>query len=644
MASQTRLDSPERLKRRRELRQQTVEKHRLLRRLGDEEAALVAQLAQLREESVDPTRSVGERAKQQAEAEERLAAVRDETSRTREQAAAVKLEAAGLCSLEATREPPAAEEPVLPGSPGDLLARRAMSRTNEAVHHEIGADMRAFLRRHPTGTVEEWAAQSEWASDTGGARDERGLSLRVRQGDWKRLFDVAASGSEPAGAALKQSGGSQLRPLVGRQYRCLLPTAATSELDADPADPTLSFQQLDPGVVVLCEESAESIDGRHRLRCEHGWISLVSMGGQQLLEELPPQSKFGLLQKALRSQVDIVRAEAKAMLDLESKPDQGLTSEPQPEPQPAAHEAKAVLSGLGGSFMRMLSEITEKPSSPPASSTQYDNDWRTRVPGRKPRQLPSSPLGLQKKQNPCGEGDDRDNDVEDHPPSAETSRNGVVLWRCVAAEPVRVRSAEAGLDERDGEDHAGRKPIWLADPLLFRTPVGTAGCLVWPGQVIKGRQRAASSWVRGRGDGRVLRLPRCVEILDASGDYNGSWVPLFDEEEDQIDDSAGEEQDVQGILPLFRSLAAESSARMAPAPPRRGLAAVRMAAPSHSRIGMKDVVFWNSGPLGLHFAKVAGGIPERARPMEVTAVEEGGAQQTICPPLALNLTSLGGMS
>jgi hypothetical protein len=207
MASQTRLDSPERLKRRRELRQQTVEKHRLLRRLGDEEAALVAQLAELREESVDPNRSAGERVNQQAEAEaqQRLAAVRDQTARTREQAAAVKLEAAGLCSLEATREEPAVEEPVLPGSPGDLLARRAMARTNEAVHKEIGADMRAFLRQHPAGTVEEWAAQSEWASDTGGAHDERGLSLRVRQGDWKRLFDAAASGSEPAGAALTHS-------------------------------------------------------------------------------------------------------------------------------------------------------------------------------------------------------------------------------------------------------------------------------------------------------------------------------------------------------------------------------------------------------------------------------------------------------
>lgn len=40
------VDSPERLARRRELRQQTVEKHRLLRRLGEEEAALVAQIAE----------------------------------------------------------------------------------------------------------------------------------------------------------------------------------------------------------------------------------------------------------------------------------------------------------------------------------------------------------------------------------------------------------------------------------------------------------------------------------------------------------------------------------------------------------------------------------------------------------------------
>jgi hypothetical protein len=279
--------------------------------------------------------------------------------------------------------------------------------------------------------------------------------------------------------------------------------------------------------------------------------------------------------------------------------------------------------------MRMLSEITEKPSSAPASSTRHDMDWRTRVPGRKPRRLPSSPWEVQKKQSACGESEDRDDDVEEHPSSVETSRNGVVLWRCVAAEPVRVRVAEASPDERDSEDHAGQKPIWLAGPLLNSEPAGTGCSLVWPGQIIKGRQRAASSWVRGLGDGRVLRRPRCVEFLDASGGYNGSWVPLFDEEEDHDDDCADEEHDVPaGISPLFRSLASETSARMAPAPPRRGLAAVRMSVPAHSRIGMRDVAFWESGPLGLHFAKVAGGMQERARPLEVTAVEEGGAQAT----------------
>ena len=618
MASAPLIDSSERLQRRRELRQQTVEKHRLLRKLGDEEAALVAQIAELSVDSSSP----GETANRRAEIDGRLAAVHDQTARVREEAAAVKLEAAGL--LEASRDESSGEVPEAPtadppGSPGDLLARRAMARTNELLYHEIGADMRAFLCKHPAGTVEEWAAQSEWASDTGGARDERGLSLRVREGDWKRLFEEAALKSRPAGAAFKRSDESQLCAVVGRQYRCLSPAAVTAELDADAADPSLSFQLLEPGAVVLCEESAESVDGRQRLRCAHGWVSLVSMDGQQLLEELAMQSKFGLLQKALKSQVDIVRAEAKAMLDLESKPQPevlaGLEPEPEPEPAPV-NEARAVLSGLGGSFMRILTEITERPSTP-ASSTLYEMDWRTRVPGRKPRRLPSVPWPLNSTTGTSDENARTDDGVEDEPSLAETSRNGIALWRCVAEEPVHICSAEVGLDLKDAVSRARRSPLWLAGPTLSGERLGTGRWQVWPGQIIKGRQRAASSWVRGPGDGRVLRRPRCIEILGASGGYNGSWVPLFEYEEEQSEE-----------LQLFQSLASETSAWMAPAPPRRGLAAVRMATSVHSQIGVKDIAFWDTGPLGLHFGKVAGGPRERECPMEVAALEEGSAHPT----------------
>jgi len=268
------VDSPERLERRRVLRQQTVENHRLLRRLGDEEETLAAEIAALREQveaaTADDDAAASSRAREmQAQAEARLATVRSQTAETRERASAVKLEASGLLEA-ALREEELSSVPTGGGSgvgaadapavsvpnvaaaaaaiPGDIVAQRAMARTNRVLHREICADMRAFLREHPACSVEEWAAQSEWARDTGGARDERGLSLRVREGDWKRLFEEAALDPErEGGAALddegaEEEGGGGARAVVGRRYRCLARAAATAELDADAADPALSFQ------------------------------------------------------------------------------------------------------------------------------------------------------------------------------------------------------------------------------------------------------------------------------------------------------------------------------------------------------------------------------------------------------------------
>jgi hypothetical protein len=85
-------------------------------------------------------------------------------------------------------------------------------------------------------------------------------------------------------------------------------------------------------------------------------------------------------------------------------------------------------------------------------------------------------------------------------------------------------------------------------------------------------------------------------------------------------------------------LASETSAWMAPAPPRRGLAAVRMTTPVHNQIGVQDVAFWDTGPLGLHFGKVAGGPRERQCPMEVAAIEEGSAYPTKRIPAILVLS------
>eukprot|EP01048_Picozoa_sp_COSAG05_P017504 COSAG05_NODE_2398_length_3113_cov_2.751493_1_plen_404_part_10 len=88
-------------------------------------------------------------------------------------------------------------------SSADRHAQRIMNETNSLVHEGIQADMHAYLLEcaPAAATIEEWAKQSVWSRDTGGARDENGAPLRVRDGHWKRLWiaaqDNAASGMKP---------------------------------------------------------------------------------------------------------------------------------------------------------------------------------------------------------------------------------------------------------------------------------------------------------------------------------------------------------------------------------------------------------------------------------------------------------------
>ena len=74
--------------------------------------------------------------------------------------------------------------------------------------------------------------------------------------------------------------------VLGRRYLCLSRAAATADLDADAADPSLSFNLIETGTIIRCDESGVSVDGRHRVRCDQGWVSLVAMDGQQLLDIL----------------------------------------------------------------------------------------------------------------------------------------------------------------------------------------------------------------------------------------------------------------------------------------------------------------------------------------------------------------------
>jgi hypothetical protein len=67
----------------------------------------------------------------------------------------------------------------------------SMSQTNADIRSEIGADMSQFLAGKPHATLSQWAAQSEWAADTGGVLDDAGSPVRCQGGVWQELWQNA---------------------------------------------------------------------------------------------------------------------------------------------------------------------------------------------------------------------------------------------------------------------------------------------------------------------------------------------------------------------------------------------------------------------------------------------------------------------
>ena len=81
-----------------------------------------------------------------------------------------------------------ARSPLTPLTPNSALARTRADETNAQINKAVSADMAAFLRQRPEGTVSEWAAVSEWSADTGGPKDAHGAPLRAVQGEWGAMF------------------------------------------------------------------------------------------------------------------------------------------------------------------------------------------------------------------------------------------------------------------------------------------------------------------------------------------------------------------------------------------------------------------------------------------------------------------------
>ena len=87
----------------------------------------------------------------------------------------------------------------------DMEAMAAMRKTNLELHKAISEDMKQFLTANPGGTIQKWAASSEWTRDTGGERDATGAPVRVTTGIFLELFQSMVT--EVAAAAPADEDG-----------------------------------------------------------------------------------------------------------------------------------------------------------------------------------------------------------------------------------------------------------------------------------------------------------------------------------------------------------------------------------------------------------------------------------------------------
>jgi len=109
---------------------------------------------------------------------------------------------AGLASDDAADLPAAPEGG---DSDVDMEAMAAMRKTNLELHKAISEDMKQFLTANPGGTIQKWAASSEWTRDTGGERDATGAPVRVTTGIFLELFQSMVT--EVAAAAPADEDG-----------------------------------------------------------------------------------------------------------------------------------------------------------------------------------------------------------------------------------------------------------------------------------------------------------------------------------------------------------------------------------------------------------------------------------------------------
>ena len=87
----------------------------------------------------------------------------------------------------------------------DMEAMAEMRKTNLELHKAISEDMKQFLTANPGGTIQKWAASSEWTRDTGGERDATGAPVRVTTGIFLELFQSMVT--EVAAAAPADEDG-----------------------------------------------------------------------------------------------------------------------------------------------------------------------------------------------------------------------------------------------------------------------------------------------------------------------------------------------------------------------------------------------------------------------------------------------------
>jgi hypothetical protein len=134
----------------------------------------------------------------------------------------------------------------------EVDGRRMKAETSRMLNGQILDDMKALLAKDPAASLSGWAKTSEWATDTGGAKDASGAPIRAQNGVWRLLWQRAG------GAATEEIEAPNNGPEEAATPAATPEPEPAAQPDAEPAPEAEVAAAAVAAAAVASEPGAEA--------------------------------------------------------------------------------------------------------------------------------------------------------------------------------------------------------------------------------------------------------------------------------------------------------------------------------------------------------------------------------------------------